>query len=110
MEPKPPFPILQTPQTHRTRLTWMHSTRSRYRQEAGKTALVNSVLEELEAEVHVIIVNCMALNNVDELWNRLLEELQVESKAGKGRGKKSPSKAKGRDAVLKALTQLKTQW
>ncbi|KAF7321924.1 AAA domain-containing protein [Mycena kentingensis (nom. inval.)] len=42
----------------------------------GKTALVNSVLCALPCDqVKVITINCMALNSVDVLWDRLIEEL-----------------------------------
>ncbi|KAF7306005.1 AAA domain-containing protein [Mycena chlorophos] len=42
----------------------------------GKTALVNSVLRALPADqAKVITINCMALNSVDVLWDRLTEEL-----------------------------------
>ncbi|KAJ7899034.1 P-loop containing nucleoside triphosphate hydrolase protein [Mycena leptocephala] len=42
----------------------------------GKTALVNSVLRTLDInQVKVITINCMALNSVDTLWERLIEEL-----------------------------------
>lgn len=75
----------------------------------GKTALVNSVLRDLEeadeSRLRVVSVNCMALNNADELWDRLLEELS-DGKKGKGRGKKS----KGHEAVSKALADLDSQW
>jgi cell division control protein 6 len=69
----------------------------------GKTALVNSVLRDLESgpDLKVVSVNCMALNNVDALWNHLLDEL-LDGKKVKGRGKKP----KGREAVLKALSDM----
>jgi cell division control protein 6 len=66
----------------------------------GKTALVNSVLCEFQSDV--VSINCMALNSVDELWDRMVEELDGK----KGRGKK----AKGREAVLKALGELDGKW
>ncbi|GJE94901.1 AAA domain-containing protein [Phanerochaete sordida] len=58
----------------------------------GKTALVNSVLGDMrdelaDAGVSVISVNCMAVNDVEALYARLVEDL---SKGGKrsGRGRK----------------------
>ena len=76
----------------------------------GKTALVNSVLRDLEQEsghsrLRVVAMNCMALNSVDELWDRLLEEL-VDTKKRKAREKKS----KGLEAVIKVLLKLDCQW
>lgn len=62
----------------------------------GKTALVNSILCEFQSDV--VSINCMALNSVDELWDRMAEELDGKQ----GRGKK----VKGREAVLKALEEL----
>ncbi|KAA1472809.1 P-loop containing nucleoside triphosphate hydrolase protein [Dentipellis sp. KUC8613] len=46
----------------------------------GKTALVNSVLTDLEVEmfekgVNVAVINCMALSGLDAVWDRLYEEL-----------------------------------
>ena len=75
----------------------------------GKTALVNSVLRDLEQEsghsrLRVVAMNCMALNSVDELWDRLLEEL-VDTKKRKAREKKS----KGLEAVIKVLLKLDCQ-
>ncbi|KIM78909.1 hypothetical protein PILCRDRAFT_38396, partial [Piloderma croceum F 1598] len=43
----------------------------------GKTALVNSVLRPYsnDSNLRIISINCMALNNLDELWDRIVEEL-----------------------------------
>lgn len=73
----------------------------------GKTALVNSVLRDLESEVElqVISINCMALANLDELWDRLLEELE-DGKQTRGRGKKPRSC----EAVRKALSEMQSKW
>lgn len=74
----------------------------------GKTALVNSVLRDLESEpgLKVVSVNCMALNNVDALWDHLLDEL-MDGKKVKGWGKKP----RGREAVLKALSEIRhSRW
>ncbi|KAF8441350.1 P-loop containing nucleoside triphosphate hydrolase protein [Boletus edulis BED1] len=61
----------------------------------GKTALVNSVLAGLECsqEFKVITVNCMALNNVDNLWDCLCENignstLVKRNKTVKAKGKR----------------------
>ncbi|OBZ68326.1 Cell division control protein 6 [Grifola frondosa] len=66
----------------------------------GKTALVNAVIRALDNDlqtnkVKVMLVNCMALNSVDAVWVRLLEELDIPQKGKttrKGRkGKEAPS-------------------
>ncbi|KAF9010694.1 P-loop containing nucleoside triphosphate hydrolase protein [Cyathus striatus] len=73
----------------------------------GKTALVNSIFRTMSTtpdEIQVISVNCMALNGIDALWDRLIEELSVSIK------KKSPGRTKktfGRDAVQVLLTTLR---
>ncbi|KAG0703233.1 P-loop containing nucleoside triphosphate hydrolase protein [Suillus ampliporus] len=74
----------------------------------GKTALVNSVLRSLEkseetSDLKVISINCMALTGVDPLWDRLSEELS-RTKPSKNGAK--PSRAKGKQAVEKALSSL----
>lgn len=72
----------------------------------GKTALVNSILAEVRvelevAQVSVITVNCMAVNDVDALYDRLGEELHKASVLGKrGRGKKV------KETSFQALSQL----
>ncbi|OJA14500.1 hypothetical protein AZE42_04454 [Rhizopogon vesiculosus] len=74
----------------------------------GKTALVNSVLRSLEqsegtSDLRVMSINCMALGGIDALWDRLYEEL-CRTRAPKcGAG---PCKAKGKQAVEKALSTL----
>jgi cell division control protein 6 len=67
----------------------------------GKTALVNSVLRDLD--VNIISINCMALNSVDALWERLLDDLE-SGKKNKTRIKKT----RGKDAVEKMLCKLDT--
>ncbi|THH16574.1 hypothetical protein EW146_g4073 [Bondarzewia mesenterica] len=54
----------------------------------GKTALINSVLTDLEVEifehgVNVTLINCMALNGLDAVWERLVEELGGSRVRGK---------------------------
>ncbi|KAF9448202.1 P-loop containing nucleoside triphosphate hydrolase protein [Macrolepiota fuliginosa MF-IS2] len=76
----------------------------------GKTALLNSVLSQMNPEskgVKIIFINCMALNNLDALWERMFEELDAARKQ-----KFSPSKArkvKGRDAIEALLAGLRTK-
>ena len=78
----------------------------------GKTALVNAVLASLEAklqaeDVRVLSVNCMALDGVDAVWQRLAEILGNCSKSG-GRSRKSKDTPK--QAVEKALASSKKKW
>ncbi|KAG6902101.1 hypothetical protein C0995_004281 [Termitomyces sp. Mi166 len=62
----------------------------------GKTALVNSVLQDITTDAKIVFINCMALKSVESLWERLIEDLDVGRKTkSAGRSKK----AKGRDAV-----------
>jgi cell division control protein 6 len=72
----------------------------------GKTALVNSVLRPYsnDTKLRIISINCMALNSLDELWDRIVEELVPGGLSkNKGRGAK---KVKGKEAVLKALAEM----
>lgn len=74
----------------------------------GKTALVNSVLRSFEepegtSDLRVASINCMALNGLDALWDRLYEEL-CRTRPSKNTAK--PCKAKGKQAVEKALSNL----
>jgi len=51
----------------------------------GKTALVNSILaasevELLENNINLVSVNCMALNGLEAVWERLAEELGSQDK------------------------------
>ncbi|KAJ7497591.1 P-loop containing nucleoside triphosphate hydrolase protein [Mycena latifolia] len=75
----------------------------------GKTALVNSVLRTLGADqVKIITINCMALNSVDALWERLIEELSGSAeKKRKTAGR--PKKTHGRDTVDALLTVVPTK-
>lgn len=79
----------------------------------GKTALVASVLRALGGQlssngIQVITVNCMALNNQDSLWSRLLEAFPTshQTKLTKtGTGKESS------EAMFKAsLASQRTKW
>ncbi|KAH9942300.1 P-loop containing nucleoside triphosphate hydrolase protein [Epithele typhae] len=72
----------------------------------GKTALVNTVLEALKddvmkANIELMVVNCMALNGVDAVWQQLADMTSASAKP-KGRGKKS--KDSPQQVVQKALT------
>ncbi|KAF5392291.1 hypothetical protein D9757_001457 [Collybiopsis confluens] len=70
----------------------------------GKTALINSVLDSLVerlGDVRIVNINCMALVNLDALWDRLIDEfdgiLQKKRKSG-------VSKSKGREMVESMLS------
>ncbi|KAJ7902155.1 Cdc6B protein [Mycena olivaceomarginata] len=77
--------------------------------EADATALVNSVLRALDVnEVKVITINCMALNSVDALWERLTEELGATA-AKKRKTAGRPKKQLARDAVDALLAVLPTK-
>ncbi|KAN0086207.1 P-loop containing nucleoside triphosphate hydrolase protein [Tylopilus felleus] len=60
----------------------------------GKTALVNSVLSGLEycQDFKVVTVNCMALNNVDNLWDCLCENIESSTLVRRNRGAKAKGK------------------
>ncbi|KAJ6587204.1 P-loop containing nucleoside triphosphate hydrolase protein [Mycena vulgaris] len=75
----------------------------------GKTALVNSILRTLGVDhVKVITINCMALNSVDTLWERLIEELGGPAdKKRKTAGR--PKKSQGRDTVDALLAVFPTK-
>lgn len=73
----------------------------------GKTALVNALLGEMRDElsdtaVTVVTVNCMALNSMDALLERLVEEFGAAQKPTKKGGK--PRKVK--ESALQTLNTL----
>lgn len=49
-----------------------------------------------------MMINCMALNGIDALWERLGEELPI--------GKKAKNGLSGKEAVLLGLASLKSKW
>lgn len=62
----------------------------------GKTALVNAVLNDIQPEVaeasaEFVTINCMALNNVDALWGRLIEAIEDNTAPSKMRKVKESS-------------------
>ncbi|KAG8213812.1 P-loop containing nucleoside triphosphate hydrolase protein [Butyriboletus roseoflavus] len=67
----------------------------------GKTALVNAALAGLEycQDLKVITINCMALNNVDDLWDCLCENIGNSTLVKRTRG----VKAKGKRLLDKIL-------
>jgi cell division control protein 6 len=74
---------------------------------SGKTALVNSILRSLETDAKIIVINCMALNSTDALWETLLEELQDGPKRKTaGRAKKT----RPRDIVEALLSNSQSKW
>ncbi|GAW07798.1 P-loop containing nucleoside triphosphate hydrolase protein [Lentinula edodes] len=73
----------------------------------GKTALVNSILNSLELDdTRIVNVNCMALKNIDALWDFLVDEfdglLQKKRKSGMKKGN-------GREAVEALLYGMSTR-
>ncbi|KAI0743785.1 P-loop containing nucleoside triphosphate hydrolase protein [Daedaleopsis nitida] len=71
----------------------------------GKTALVNSVLSALSDQlrdqgVQVMVVNCMALDGIDSVWDRLAE-LLANGKKATGRARKA--KESSQQTVEKVL-------
>lgn len=73
----------------------------------GKTALVNAIIRSIASDAKVISINCMALNSVEALWDRLVEELE-DGKKVKTAGR--VKKAKGRDAVETILSKHHMKW
>lgn len=75
----------------------------------GKTALVNAVLNEVgdDCDIDVISINCMAFQNLDALWDHLLDAL-----APSERVKASPRKArsKGKPLLDELLISKKRKW
>lgn len=74
----------------------------------GKTALVNAVLAGLEfcQDLKVTTVNCMALNNVDGLWDCLCENLGNSTLVKRTKG----VKAKGKRLLDKILASQERRW
>jgi cell division control protein 6 len=76
----------------------------------GKTMLVNSILRDLDVDhpsVKVISLNCMAINDTDTLWDRLLEQFEAITKRKTvGRA----AKAKGREAIDGLLSSTSVKW
>ncbi|KAI0342036.1 P-loop containing nucleoside triphosphate hydrolase protein [Trametopsis cervina] len=73
----------------------------------GKTALVNSLLGDMrddlsDASVAVVTVNCMALNSMDALLERLIEEFGAHQKQSRKGGKSRKTK----DTTLQSLGTL----
>lgn len=72
----------------------------------GKTVLVNALIQSLGSDLNgtkIITVNCMALKNVEALWERLSEEFQGPCKRKQSR---STAKGKGKEAVEDILSSL----
>ncbi|KAK0453058.1 P-loop containing nucleoside triphosphate hydrolase protein [Armillaria borealis] len=72
----------------------------------GKTALVNALIQSLGSNLNgtkIITVNCMALENVEALWERLSEEFQGPCKRKQSR---RTAKGKGKETVENILSSL----
>lgn len=81
----------------------------------GKTALVNAVLHTLQADLEahhatVLSVNCMALNGVDGVWERLAEDLSADVKHPKKDRKSRKLKETPNQVVKRLLTERKSKW
>lgn len=74
----------------------------------GKTALVNSVLAGLECchDLRVITINCMALNNVDDLWDCLCENVETSTLVKRTKA----VKPKGKRLLDKILASQERRW
>jgi cell division control protein 6 len=73
----------------------------------GKTALVNSILatfevELLENNVKFVVINCMALNGLEAVWERMVEEL--------GSPDKREGKVRSCEIVGKLLSNRTSKW
>jgi cell division control protein 6 len=73
----------------------------------GKTALVNSILatfevELLENNVKLVTINCMALNGLEAVWERMIEELGPLDKCG--------SKTRSCEIVGNLLSNRTSKW
>ena len=78
----------------------------------GKTALVNATLhalaDELSAQdIQLLVVNCMALEGIDAVWQQLSDML-VSGSSPKGRGRKV--KGKPQQVVEKAFASRNHKW
>lgn len=70
----------------------------------GKTALVTDVLSQYQSreDVQVLNLNCMAFNDVEALWDKLIEVFgNVQSRKASAKGKQS----RGREALVKLLSK-----
>ena len=81
----------------------------------GKTALVNAILDEMReqltaAKTSVITVNCMAVNDLDALYSKLVDDLSEEGLDGKRgiRGRKA--KETSLQAINRLLGDRDTKW
>jgi cell division control protein 6 len=73
----------------------------------GKTALVNSILATFEVEllknnVKLVVINCMALNGLEAVWERMIEEL--------GSPDKWQGKTRSCEIVGKLLSNRTSKW
>lgn len=81
----------------------------------GKTAMVTAVFDNMRtqletAEVVTVVINCMALNSVDALWDRLKDEFQdAEAKTKKGT-KAKKLKESSLDALKRLFASRSTKW
>ncbi|THV05128.1 P-loop containing nucleoside triphosphate hydrolase protein [Dendrothele bispora CBS 962.96] len=72
---------------------------------SGKTALVNSVIDSVDIQskgAKIVVINCMALRDVDALWERIIEELEGLKKRKSVKSKKAKT-FDSLDVVIKNL-------
>lgn len=76
----------------------------------GKTALVNDILskhQESQENVQVLSLNCMAFNDVDALWDKMIE---VFGDAHASKSTTKGKKARGREVIVKLLAKTASKW
>ncbi|KAJ3537835.1 hypothetical protein NM688_g6617 [Phlebia brevispora] len=81
----------------------------------GKTAMVMSVLHDMRgelqaADVTVITINCMALNNVEALWDRLKDEIHDENSKVTKNNKVKRTKETSFETIRRLFTKQQTKW
>lgn len=81
----------------------------------GKTALVNAILDDMReqlsvAQVAVIAVNCMAVNDIDALYEKLVEDLGKQSTPGKKASRGRKPKETSLKAVCRLLDEQSAKW
>lgn len=76
----------------------------------GKTALVTKIVRELvtdyPGDLKVISINCMALQSLDALWDRMIDELDFGSFGKRPSGKK----INGKEVIQAMLRTSNLKW
>ena len=81
----------------------------------GKTAMVNSVLTELRveleaADIRTFTINCMALNNIEALWDRFKDEFHEEPRKETKASKTKKGKETSFETVKRILASQSKKW